>query len=270
MDFATKGDLYKFLQKRKSLTEVETKHIMYQLCRAIHYIHSKNIIHRDLKLENILLDSYDRVKLCDFGWCTDTSENDMRNTYCGTYEYMAPEIVNRKNYDSKVDIWSLGILTYELIHGTSPFKSYNAQRIMENIKTGKYKLKGGLQDSTRQFIKYSLHTDPKRRFTAEQMIKHKFFDEVREFYSRNDTPQVRGGLADSKIGDKIDSLGGDRSFVGEDGLRIIVPRDNNPKGGYIDSKDKKIDFNDYIVRKREKSILGTDTYEPEPDYGDIN
>lgn len=67
MDYATKGDLYKFLQKRKCLSELEAKHIMYQLSRAVHYIHSKNIIHRDIKLENILLDSYDRVKLCDFG-----------------------------------------------------------------------------------------------------------------------------------------------------------------------------------------------------------
>lgn len=74
---------------------------------------------------------------------------------------MAPEIVNRDTYDCKVDIWSLGVLTFELIHGVSPFKSYSAQKIMENIQTGKYQFKSGLESCTKEFIDGCLRKNPK-------------------------------------------------------------------------------------------------------------
>lgn len=78
-------------------------------------------MHRDLKPENILLDHKLRPKLCDFGWSVPTIKKENRNTFCGTYEYMAPEIYETENYNEKVDIWSLGIMIYELLHGKSPF-----------------------------------------------------------------------------------------------------------------------------------------------------
>ena len=86
------------------------------------YIHSKGIVHRDIKPENILLDKNTDVKLCDFGWSA--LQADIWKTFCGTYEYMAPEIFENFTYNYSVDIWSLGILLYELFHGHSPFYKF--------------------------------------------------------------------------------------------------------------------------------------------------
>lgn len=83
-------------------------------------MHEKNIMHRDIKPENILLGKNMEIKVCDFGWST--RNQNTRETFCGTFEYMSPEILENKSYDKSVDIWSLGILLFELYHNRSPFK----------------------------------------------------------------------------------------------------------------------------------------------------
>ena len=136
MDYVQKGDMYKLLKKKKKLGEKEVKHLVFQLVSALSYLHGKGIMHRDLKLENLLLDEGNWLKLCDFGWCTDKTS--LRSTFCGTYEYMAPELVGNYNYNNKVDIWAVGILTYEFLHGYSPFRAYNSKEILRNIKRGNF------------------------------------------------------------------------------------------------------------------------------------
>ena len=101
------------------------------------YLHKKNIIHRDLKViinsfminnfqpENLLLDSDGNIKLCDFGWSAENSASGSRETFCGTFDYMAPEMISNKPHDFKLDIWCLGILLYELLHGEAPFAGVN-------------------------------------------------------------------------------------------------------------------------------------------------
>ena len=88
-------------------------------------------MHRDIKPENILLSKNYDIKLCDFGWSI-LHHNQTRETFCGTFEYMAPEILENKPYDEKVDIWSLGILLYELFHNRSPFKAKTQNEIYRN------------------------------------------------------------------------------------------------------------------------------------------
>ena len=121
MDFTQKGNLYQKLKKDKLFDETAAFHYFIQTCSAVNFLHSNNLVHRDLKPENLLLDDSNNVKLCDFGWCVELNLGN-RVTFCGTYEYMAPEIINELPYNNSIDIWSLGILLYELIHGYSPFK----------------------------------------------------------------------------------------------------------------------------------------------------
>lgn len=121
-------------------------------------------MHRDLKLENLLLDEGNRIKLCDFGWCSD--QTDMRSTFCGTYEYMAPELVMGSAYNFKVDVWSAGILAYELLHGQSPFRAYNSKQILSNIKRGVFKFKPGVKPDSKMFIDSCLKKDPSKRPSA--------------------------------------------------------------------------------------------------------
>ena len=101
---------------------------------ALDYLHKKDIIHRDLKPENLLLDKNGNIKLCDFGWSTEFSGN--RTTFCGTLDYMSPEILRYEQHDKSIDIWSVGILLFELIHGFAPFskKGTSREKMLEEME----------------------------------------------------------------------------------------------------------------------------------------
>lgn len=120
MELSEGNNLFKILQERKKLSEEEVMIITLQITKALHYLHSQSppIIHRDLKPENVL---YNKgvVKLIDFGW-SNLSE-DFRNTFCGTPEYLCPEMIQGIGHTEKLDIWTLGILAYELAVGKTPF-----------------------------------------------------------------------------------------------------------------------------------------------------
>ena len=120
MEYAEKGTLFNLIQNSKGLSEEKAFKYFIQVANAIYYLHSNNLMHRDLKPENCLIDNYDNIKLCDFGWTVEC--NNKRVTFCGTYEYMAPEIIKELPYTNMIDVWSLGVLLYELIHSYSPFR----------------------------------------------------------------------------------------------------------------------------------------------------
>jgi serine/threonine protein kinase len=121
MDYAVNGSLKSLIDQSNGIEEKQAFKYFIQTASAVHFLHQNNLIHRDIKPENLLLDENGNVKLCDFGWCADLKEGS-RLTFCGTYEYMAPEVLKESPYDSGIDVWGLGILLYELIEGQSPFK----------------------------------------------------------------------------------------------------------------------------------------------------
>lgn len=92
-----------------------------QTCLGIDYLHKKNILHRDLKPENLLMDKEGNIKLCDFGWAAEANIRESRLSYCGTVDYMAPEMLNNEPHDYSLDIWCLGVLLFEILHGHAPF-----------------------------------------------------------------------------------------------------------------------------------------------------
>ena len=113
----------------------------------------------------------DNLKICDFGWSVNQND-DMRLTFCGTYEYMAPEIIENVGYDKKVDIWSLGILLYELLHGYSPFRGDNPNIVFKNIKSGLIRYSNDISGEAKELISGILKKEPKQRLSIEQILAH--------------------------------------------------------------------------------------------------
>ena len=133
LENAEHGSLFNLIQKQNGFPESKAYEYFIQIVNAVYFLHQNNIIHRDIKPENILIGESNELKLCDFGWAKVlTMEN--RHTFCGTMEYMAPEIVGSEKYDFGVDTWSLGILLYELLMGHSPFRAKKDKNIMLKIK----------------------------------------------------------------------------------------------------------------------------------------
>lgn len=177
LEHGSQGSLYTYIKRSKGLTEKKAFDFFIQAASAIHFLHSNDIIHRDLKPENFIITENDDLKLCDFGWSNRI--NNSRDTICGTVEYMAPEIIKRQQYDKAIDIWSLGILLYELIHKHSPFNSNdnshgNPSEIMSKIKDDNVLFEKAISKECQDIIKRMLEKDQKKRITIYEIFKHPF------------------------------------------------------------------------------------------------
>jgi serine/threonine protein kinase len=124
MHYSPNGTLDDILKRNKFLDEKTAFKYFIQLVSAVNFMHENNYIHRDINPDNCLIDENNVIRLCDFGWCCELSLGN-RITFCGTYEYMAPEVMNEMPYNHLVDIWSLGVLLYEMLQGVSPYKVHN-------------------------------------------------------------------------------------------------------------------------------------------------
>lgn len=182
LEYAKNGDLFTYIQKHKPKDEEKIR-FFYQTCQAIRYIHSKNIMHRDLKPENILLDSNLNVKLCDFGYSAEYFENINRETLCGTFEYMAPEIFFRNKQTKKTDIWALGILLYELFHGYAPFRGTRIDTVIQAIMKNVVAFKKNLYPEVKNLIIKILIFDPKKRPEITDILKHKLVENYLNRYA---------------------------------------------------------------------------------------
>lgn len=137
----------------------------------------RNVIHRDIKPENILVMNQEvtHVKLCDFGWSTHTID-ERRMTFCGTVDYVAPELIYQEPYDEKIDIWAVGILTYELLTGSAPFTGQNEKDTYSKITNLELQQNDIYENNTsnevKDFITKILITNPSKRMGLLDMLNH--------------------------------------------------------------------------------------------------
>jgi MAP/microtubule affinity-regulating kinase len=156
-------------KSEKRLAEYEAIRIFKQVLSAIEYCHNMNVVHRDIKMENILLDDRLDAKLIDFGFSTWVIPSQKLKIFCGTPSYMAPEIVNKKEYyGPPADMWSLGILLYAMLCGHFPFRARTEFELYHNISKGLFTVPSHVSDGAKKLISKLLIVDPKRRITAER------------------------------------------------------------------------------------------------------
>ena len=173
--------LNELLKRRKRLTEIEVQCYIVQLIKALKYLHSHRVIHRDLKLGNLFLTEKMELKVGDFGLATKLDfEGERKRTVCGTPNYIAPEILDGKTGHSyEVDIWSLGVIIYTLIIGKPPFETRDVKTTYKRIKMNAYTFPENaiVSEAAKNLISQILVLDPSKRPTLDQILTHDFFNQ---------------------------------------------------------------------------------------------
>eukprot|EP00357_Protocruzia_adherens_P027697 CAMPEP_0114993102 /NCGR_PEP_ID=MMETSP0216-20121206/12333_1 /TAXON_ID=223996 /ORGANISM="Protocruzia adherens, Strain Boccale" /LENGTH=364 /DNA_ID=CAMNT_0002356687 /DNA_START=10 /DNA_END=1104 /DNA_ORIENTATION=- len=182
-EFCSGGELFVHLRISKKFSELRTKFYAAELIAALETLHSNGIIYRDLKPENILLCEDGHVKLTDFGLSKEGIEmQDRTYTFCGTPEYLAPEILLGEGHSCTADWWSLGVLMYEMLDGNLPFFSDNRKEMFNNILHKPVHMRASLGPDARSLLKKLLERDPARRLGAlhgaRELKEHPFFSEI--------------------------------------------------------------------------------------------
>ena len=181
LEMCQNQSMNELLKRRKRLTELETQCYVMQMIKALKYLHSHRVIHRDLKLGNLFLTDKMELKVGDFGLATKLEfEGEKKRTVCGTPNYIAPEILDGKTGHSyEVDIWSLGVIIYTLIIGKPPFETQDVKTTYKRIKMNSYTFPEGAvySEAAKSIITEILNTDPAKRPNLDQICAHDFFNQ---------------------------------------------------------------------------------------------
>ncbi|TNN76682.1 MAP/microtubule affinity-regulating kinase 4 [Liparis tanakae] len=201
MEYASGGEVFDYLVSHGRMKEVEARAKFRQIVSAVHYCHIKNIVHRDLKAENLLLDADANIKIADFGFSNEFTLGNKLDTFCGSPPYAAPELFQGKKYDGpEVDVWSLGVILYTLVSGSLPFDGQNLkasgwegeslglvtsragnvpQRVMElreRVLRGKYRVPFYMSTDCEGILRRFLVLNPTKRCTLDQVMKDKWIN----------------------------------------------------------------------------------------------
>ncbi|GBG79352.1 hypothetical protein CBR_g29500 [Chara braunii] len=174
MEYASGGSLLDYVRARKKLEESEARRFLVQIVRGLEHCHSRMVVHRDIKLENLLLDSEKNMKIIDFGLSAILTAGKKLRVHCGSPSYAAPEIVARKLYDGPpVDVWSLGVVLFAMISGYLPFYAGSSKEdLCQKIINGSYRAPDWISNESRDLLAGMLTTDPAQRLTLTQVNQH--------------------------------------------------------------------------------------------------
>ncbi|KAL4490899.1 hypothetical protein ABPG72_008635 [Tetrahymena utriculariae] len=254
LEYCPGGELFYHLNQERRFKEEQAGILFAQILEGIEFLHSKNIIYRDLKPENILLDMNGYVKLADFGLSKVLKSKDQLNyTFCGSHEYMAPEMIQKKGHTFAVDYYSLGVLLYELVAGIPPFSSDNKTDLLEKALTKEVKFPPKQFSSQLQdFIKQLMIKDPSKRLGAKSGIS-----EIRKhpWCKKINFDKIRSLKFDPPIIPRINALNLDEGAVGEN--ESLIQEGNAQYDNYLQQKlyrsSHKMQMNSFTDFNRQNS-----------------
>jgi serine/threonine protein kinase len=177
MEFLPGGNLCSYVKAKRRISEGELQPLLVQLATALDHMHSLNIVHRDIKLENIIFldERHKVVRIIDFGFSTRCVPDRRLRLFCGTPSYMAPEIVRRTEYRGKpIDLWSFGVVAYACLGGHFPFAARSQPDLYRKILRGTYRLPEGCSSGAAALLQQCLVVDVARRITAPDLRRHPF------------------------------------------------------------------------------------------------
>lgn len=180
MEFCGGGDLLNFVRGKGRLCELEAREVFKQLVEGVAAVHEKSVLHRDLKLENVLLDlSLQTIKLCDFGISRIVEPGTVMNEQCGTPAYLAPEILYEEGYTGyESDVWSLGVVLYAMSVGRMPYKGKSIEDLKAVLRSSPLNFPDFLSSSLQNLISAMLSQDPRTRISLKEIVKHSWFSTV--------------------------------------------------------------------------------------------
>ncbi|XP_023704493.2 serine/threonine-protein kinase MARK2 isoform X6 [Cryptotermes secundus] len=177
MEYASGGEVFDYLVLHGRMKEKEARAKFRQIVSAVQYCHQKKIIHRDLKAENLLLDSEMNIKIADFGFSNEFTPGNKLDTFCGSPPYAAPELFQGKKYDGpEVDVWSLGVILYTLVSGSLPFDGSTLRELRERVLRGKYRIPFYMSTDCENLLKKFLVLNPAKRASLENIMKDRWMN----------------------------------------------------------------------------------------------
>ncbi|ORY30378.1 proliferation-associated serine/threonine protein kinase [Naematelia encephala] len=222
--FINGGELFHHLQREGKFNETRSRFYAAELLMALEHLHSFNVVYRDLKPENILLDYTGHIALCDFGLCKlNMSSTDTTNTFCGTPEYLAPELLSGHGYTKAVDWWTLGVLLYEMLTGLPPFYDENTNEMYRKILSDPLRFPEEVSSEARSLLTQLLNRDPTRRLGvhgAQEIRNHPFFSrhiDFKKLWQKKIQPPFKPAVASA-----IDTSNFDEEFTSEVPLDSVV------------------------------------------------
>ncbi|KAJ3192005.1 hypothetical protein HK101_007181 [Irineochytrium annulatum] len=232
--FVNGGELFHHLQQETKFSEDRARFYAAELLCALECLHHFDIVYRDLKPENILLDYSGHIALCDFGLCKlNMTDGNKTNTFCGTPEYLSPEVLIGKGYSKAVDWWTLGILLYEMLSGLPPFYDEDVNEMYKKILKQELKFTDDFGSAAQDLLRQLLNRDPNQRLgsgSAEDIKRHPFFANInwQKLMARKYNPPFRPNVSSA-----TDTSNFDEEFTSE------APQDSLPDQGQLSEAEQE-------------------------------
>ncbi|PRP87212.1 MAP/microtubule affinity-regulating kinase 3-like [Planoprotostelium fungivorum] len=244
MEYASNGEIMEYINTHGPLSEAQTKKFFFQLADAVHYMHSQNACHRDLKAANLLLDDNLNLKIIDFGFSHTYEQGGKFNTFCGSPSHVSPQLVQRQEYDGPAaDVWSMGVVLYNIVCGTLPFEADSIIELFKKIVSADYTIPETVSPECRELIEKMLLVDPRERWTDEQILQCEYLKGMKR---EEEVIQVTKG----------EELNEDVMLY----LELDVGFDYNAVKASV--QDKKYDYNStayYLMAQRKKKTAEEET-----------